>query len=321
MEFIRGLHNIRPEHRGCAITIGNFDGVHLGHRALIAQVAERARVLRVPSLVMLFEPQPQEYFRPDVSPPRLMRLREKLVALAGLPVDRVLCVRFNAEVAALTPDAFIAQILTARLGVRYLAVGEDFRFGHARKGDIETLRRAGGRYGFEVSAAATFEVDGERVSSTRVRAALAAGNMELTKKLLGRPYWMCGKVAHGDKIGRGIGVPTANIALQRHRAPVDGIFVVEVVISGERLPAVASVGTRPTVGGSTPLLEVHVLDFDRNVYGAHVQVDFLHRLREERRFDSLEQMRDQIARDIEAARQYFNALSGSRPAALSVFRP
>jgi riboflavin kinase/FMN adenylyltransferase len=306
MEFVRGLHNLRPEHRGCAVTIGNFDGVHLGHRAVIDQLTARARSLRVPSVVMLFEPQPQEYFRPDVAPARLTRLREKITTLASLPVDRVLCVRFDQRVANMEPQAFIARILRESLDVRYLIVGADFRFGHNRAGDIETLDRAGREHGFEVATAPTVTMDGERVSSTRVRAALAAGDMKTAEKLLGRAYRMCGRVSHGAQIGRRIGIPTANIELRRRRASVAGIFVVEVTIAKEPRPAVASVGTRPTIGGTRSLLEVHVLDFDREIYGAHVAVDFLHRLRDERRFDSMEEMRAHIVQDIEAARQYFN---------------
>ncbi|MFL6621717.1 MAG: bifunctional riboflavin kinase/FAD synthetase [Sulfurifustis sp.] len=320
MEFIRGLHNLRPRHRGCALTIGNFDGVHRGHQLVIAQLAARAAALRMPALVMLFEPHPLEYFRPQDAPPRLMRLREKLMALATLPVDRVLCVRFNARVAQLPPQAFVEEILVRSLGARYVVVGEDFRYGHQRAGDIESLTRAGREHGFEAGAAATFMIDGERVSSTRVRAALVNGDMRAAEKLLGRPYSMYGHVMHGDKIGRTIGVPTANIALQRHRAAIDGIFVVELCIGNERLPAVASIGTRPTVGGTERLLEVHALDFNRDIYGTHVKVDFLHRIREERRFDSVEEMRQCIDQDIAVARQYFN---GQRPprAAAGFSRP
>lgn len=319
MEFIRGLHNLRPGHRGCAVTIGNFDGLHLGHQAVIGRLAERARYLRVPALVMLFEPQPREYFRPQAAPARLMRLSEKLMSLRGYPVDRVLCVRFDARVAGLEPQAFIERILLQGLETRFLVIGEDFRFGRSRAGDIDMLKRAGQQHGFEVETAPTFEVEGARVSSTRVRAALTAGDMKTAERLLGRPYRVCGRIAHGDKIGRTIGVPTANIRLQDRRLAVEGIFVVEVSAAGERWPAVASVGTRPTVGGSQPLLEVHVLDFDRDIYGAHVAVDFLHRVREERRFESLEEMRAHIADDIETARRYFKGIP-LRPTAARALR-
>jgi riboflavin kinase / FMN adenylyltransferase len=314
MELVRGLHNLRPEHRGCAVTIGNFDGVHLGHQAVLRQLAARAKVLGVPTLVMLFEPQPREFFDAETAPPRLTRLREKLAALRTQPVDRVLCVRFDAHFAAVTAEDFIQRVLLQNLGVRYVVVGQDFRYGNKRRGDIELLKRAGREHGFEVATAATFAVDGERVSSTRVRTALIQGDLKTAESLLGRPYQMCGRVVHGEKIGRRIGVPTANIRLHRARVPIGGIFVVEMSdADGARLPAVASVGIRPTIGGTEPLLEVHLLDIDRDVYGQYVTVDFLQRLRDERRFASLEEMRPHILRDIDAARQYFSARRASVP--------
>ena len=307
MELIRGLHNLRPEHRGCAVTIGNFDGVHLGHQAVLRRLKEGARALRVPAVVMLFEPQPLEHFRPEAAPARLMRLREKLTALREQGVDRVLCVRFDARFAGLSAEAFMERVLRDRLGARLVLVGEDFRFGAGRRGDIELLRAAGPALGFAVETAPTFALDGERVSSTRVRAALAAGELETAARLLGRPYRICGRVAHGDKLGRTLGVPTANIRLLRRRAPLHGIFVVELEgMEPRALPGVASVGTRPTVDGTTLLLEVHLLDFDRDIYGAQVAVEFRRRLRDERRFESLEALRAQMRRDIEQARDYFN---------------
>lgn len=308
MELIRGLHNLRAGHRGCAATIGNFDGAHLGHQAVLRRLAERAESLGVPSLVMLFEPQPQEYFQPDAAPARLMRLREKLLALRAQRVDRVLCVRFNAGFAALEPEAFIERILRDGLNARYVIVGRDFRFGRRRRGDIEMLRRVGAENGIEVETAPTFVLDGERVSSTRIRAALAAGELEAAARLLGRPYRICGRVVHGDKIGRHIGVPTANVRLDRGGAPLHGIFAVDISgLERDPLPAVASIGTRPTVAGTQLLLEVHLFDFQRDIYGARVAVDFLHKIRDERRFDSVEEMRSHILRDIESARDYFAA--------------
>jgi riboflavin kinase/FMN adenylyltransferase len=313
MELIRGLHNLRPEHRGCAVTIGNFDGVHLGHQAVIRQLTDRARALDVPTLVMLFEPQPREYFDPSTAPARLTRLREKLLALQMQPIDRVLCVRFDARFVAIAAEDFVRRILLRDLDARYIVVGNDFRFGNKRRGDIGLLTRIGRDHGIEVASAAMFSLEGERVSSTRVRTALAQGNLDSAAALLGRPYRMCGRVVHGEKIGRKIGIPTANIQLHRRRTPVEGIFVVEMSdTAGETLPAVASVGVRPTVGGTQPLLEVHLLDIDRDIYGEYVNVDFHVRLRDERRFDSLEQMRVQIRRDIEAARTYFSTRGASR---------
>ena len=314
MELIRGLHNLRPKHRGCAVTIGNFDGIHLGHQAVIRQLAERAKSLSVPAMALLFEPQPREFFAPSAAPARLTRLREKLLALRSQPVDRVLCVRFDARFAAIEPEDFVRRVLVQGLGARFVVVGKDFRYGHRRRGDIRLLEDMGKKNGFEVATAAMFEVGGTRVSSTGVRTALAEGDLASAAKLLGRPYQMCGRVVHGKKIGRSIGIPTANIRLHRRRAPIEGIFVVEMTnVAGERLPAVASVGVRPTIGGTQPLLEVHLLDTNRDIYGHYVAVDFLQRLREERRYDSLEELRPQILRDIDAAREYFRTRRSAAP--------
>jgi riboflavin kinase/FMN adenylyltransferase len=308
MELIRGLHNLRPRHRGCVATIGNFDGVHLGHQFVIGQLAEKAAELGLPSLVMIFEPQPLEFFAPQRSVARLTRLREKLQALRRFAVDRVLVVRFNRAFADLAAQDFIDDVLVAKLGVRYLVVGDDFRFGHNRSGDYAMLQEAGRRLGFHVTHMHAFNVDGARVSSTRVRAALAAGDMALAEKLLGRSYRMSGRVAHGNKLGRQLGFPTANLFVHRHVTPVAGIYVVEMFgLDDDPLPGVASVGTRPTVDGTRCLLEVHLLDFNDDLYGRHVHVAFLKKLRDEERFESLEKLRDQIALDVQQARDYFQA--------------
>ncbi|TAM46100.1 MAG: bifunctional riboflavin kinase/FAD synthetase [Gammaproteobacteria bacterium] len=306
MELIRGLHNLRPHHRGCVATIGNFDGVHLGHQAVIGQLADKAQALHLPTLVMLFEPQPQEFFARQKAPPRLMRLREKLQAMRRYAVDRVLCVRFDEAFAALEPEAFIRQVLVEGLGVKYLVVGDDFRFGHARRGDFAMLQAAGREHGFQVVNMHSLTIDGERVSSTRVRAALAAADLALAEKLLGRPYRMCGRVAHGDKIGRTLGVPTANIHLHRHSTPLRGVYAVEVFgLPDEPLAGVANIGTRPTVGGTRTLLEVHVFDFDRDIYGEYVHVNFLQKLSDEKRFASLDELKAKIQQDIVDARAFF----------------
>ena len=313
MELICGLHNLRPEHRGCAVTIGNFDGVHRGHQAVLAHLAAQARRLAVPTLVMLFEPQPAEFFQPVAAPARLMRLREKIEALRAQPVDRVLCARFDAALAQCEPEQFIDEVLVSSLAVRYVVIGDDFRFGRARRGDIALLRAAGDRHGFEVASMPTLSVTNERVSSTRVRQALARGDFIAAEALLGRAYRMSGRVVRGERIGRRIGIPTANIKLHRGRIPLSGIFVVEVEgLSPTPLPAVASIGTRPTVGGTEPLLEVHVLDYERDIYGARITVVFRQKLRDEQRFDSVAEMAQQIHADIEAARAYFRTRSPAR---------
>jgi len=306
MELIRGLHNLRPAHRGCVATIGNFDGVHLGHQAVIGQLAEQAQALGLPTTIVTFEPQPLEFFAPDKVPARLTRLREKLQALRRFAVDRALCIRFDAHFAAQSAEDFIELVLVDGLDVRYLVVGDDFRFGAGRRGDFAMLAAAGREYGFQVVNMHTFNIDGKRVSSTRIRRALATGDLAEAEKLLGRPYRMCGRVAHGDKIGRAIGIPTANIHLHRQQTPLKGIFVVELFgLEDEPLPGVASIGTRPTVDGTRTLLEVHLLDFEHEIYGAYVNVNFLLKLRDEKRYDTVEEMRQQILIDIEHARGYF----------------
>lgn len=307
MEIIRGLHNLRPGHQGCVATIGNFDGVHLGHQAVLGQLAEKADALGLPLMVVTFEPQPEEFFRPEKSPPRLTRFREKVQALRRYAVDRVLPLRFDATFSRQSPDAFIQRLLVDGLGIRYLVVGDDFRFGKNREGDFTRLQVAGEEHGFEVVNMHTFMLDGERVSSTRVRAALGEGDLNEAEKLLGRIYRMSGRVAHGDKRGRTIGFPTANIYLHRKATPLRGVYVVELYgIAGEPLAGVANLGTRPTVDGMRTLLEVHLFDFDQDIYGAHVHVDFLHKLRDEHRFESFEALKAQILRDAAQARDYFS---------------
>ena len=308
MELIRGLHNLRARHHGCVATIGNFDGVHLGHQAVLGQLAEKAASMCLPTTVITFEPQPQEYFSHGETPPRLTRFREKLKALQRFSVDRVLCLAFNRSLAEMEPEAFIRNVLVDGLGLRYLVVGDDFRFGNGRRGDFSMLQQAGKEHGFEVVHMHTFSLDGERVSSTRIREALQVGDLSLAAQMLGRPYRMCGRVAHGNRLGRTIGFPTANIFLHRKKTPVDGVFAVEMFgIEGEPVPGVANVGTRPTVDGTRSLLEVHLFDFSADLYGRYVHVDFLHRIREERRFESFDALKAQILRDAEEARQFFAA--------------
>ncbi|OOZ41348.1 riboflavin biosynthesis protein RibF [Solemya pervernicosa gill symbiont] len=306
MELIRGIHNLRTRHRGCVATIGNFDGVHLGHQAVLGQLAEQAEEYGLPTQLITFDPQPQEFFRPDQAPARLTRLREKLLALRRFSVDRVLCTPFDQRLANMEAEQFIEQILVEGLGVRYLVVGDDFRFGKGRRGDFEMLRLAGERHGFPVVSMHTFNIDAERVSSTRIREALGVGDLVTAEKLLGRPYRMSGRVAHGDKLGRTIGFPTANIHLHRKATPVDGVFAVEVFgVEGEPVHGVANVGTRPTVNGTRSLLEIHLFDFSSEIYGHYINVDFLQRIRPEQRFESFDALKQQIDRDVDSARTFF----------------
>jgi riboflavin kinase/FMN adenylyltransferase len=306
MELIRGFHNLHPRHRGCVATIGNFDGVHLGHQAVLGQLAEAGGRLNLPTVVITFEPQPQEYFGAVAETPRLTRLREKLQALRRYSVDRVLCLPFNQRLASLPAAEFVQKLLVEGLAVKYLVVGDDFRFGHQRQGDFAMLKQAGEQYGFQVVTMHSFQVDGERVSSTRVREALAQGDMRTAAKLLGRTYRMSGRVARGDQLGRDLGFPTANIHLHRQATPVRGVFAVEMFgIDGEPVQGVANVGTRPTMDGTRTLLEVHLFDFAADIYNAYVEVVFLHKLRDEVRFSSLEALKQQIALDVDAAQQFF----------------
>jgi riboflavin kinase/FMN adenylyltransferase len=308
MKIIRDLHSLPERERTCVATIGNFDGVHLGHQAMLRRLGEKAEALGLPALVILFEPQPQEYFAPDKAPARLTRLRDKIQALHRLGVDRVLCLRFRPALAALSAEAFIEQYLVRNLWVRYLIVGDDFRFGKNRTGDYALLDRAGREHGFTVVSMPTVDAGGERVSSTRIRQALAEADFTTAARMLGRPFAISGRIGHGDKRGRSIGFPTANIQLRRRSVPVSGVFAVEVAgIRDVPLAGVANVGTRPTVDGTRSLLEFHLFDFDADIYGKHVDVTFRYKLRDERRFASLDELKTQIGRDVEQGRAFFRA--------------
>jgi riboflavin kinase/FMN adenylyltransferase len=303
VELIRGMHNLRERHRGCVATIGNFDGVHLGHQHMLAGVRARAAELGLPAALLTFEPTPREYFEGPAAPSRLTRLREKLEALALYGVDRVVVVRFDRRLQAMGADEFVERLLVDGLGVRHLVIGHDFRFARRREGNLATLQAAGARHGFAVEEICEFLVDGERVSSSLVRDALGRGDLDRATRLLGRPYRMAGRVRLGRKLGRELGFPTANIALHRKVVPLWGIFAVRA--SGAGLadhPAVASLGTRPTVDGTDPLLEVHLFEFDGDLYGRCLDVDFIARLRDERKFESLDALVEQMHRDAAAAR-------------------
>jgi riboflavin kinase/FMN adenylyltransferase len=307
MELVRGLYNLRGDHHGCVATIGNFDGVHRGHQAVIEQCARKAAELGLPVTLITFEPQPGEYFNPRSAPARLTRLREKIRALGQCGVARILCLPFNAHLAGLEPETFIREILVNGLGVKYLVVGDDFRFGKDRAGNFSLLQQAGVRHGFEVASMHTYCLGGDRVSSTRVRDALICGDLATAATLLGRPYAMSGRVAHGDKRGRTIGFPTANVFLHRATSPLSGVFAVNMEgVAAAPVAGVANVGIRPTVGGTRALLEVHLFDFDRDIYGEHVQVSFLKKIREERHFESFEALREQIRLDAREAADFFS---------------
>jgi len=304
LELIRGKHNLRPSHRGCAVTIGNFDGLHLGHRAVLERLTDKARALGAPAVVMSFEPTPREYFMGAAAPPRLARFREKFIGLDAMGVDRLFCARFDAGMAALEPEAFIREYLVDGLGTRYLVIGDDFRFGRDRAGDFALLQAAGAAHGFEVQDTPTVVLDGVRVSSTAVRAALAAGDLGLAARLLGRHYGMTGRVIEGRRLGQTLGFPTANLRPGRRVLPVTGVFAVLVLGVGERpWPAVANLGTRPTVDGTEPLLEAHLFDFSGELYGRRITVEFVARLRDEQRFEDIADLKAQMHRDALLARR------------------
>jgi riboflavin kinase/FMN adenylyltransferase len=297
-----------------ALTIGNFDGVHLGHRAMIERVARVARQRGLRACVMTFEPHPRELFAPDQAPTRLTSLREKLELLADLGVDQALVCRFDYDFARVTAQEFVERIVVRALGARYVLVGDDFRFGARRAGDFDLLASEGRERGFEVERMHSVEVDGVRVSSTEVRGRLAAGDMEGAARLLGRPYSITGRVVQGDRLGRELGFPTANVRMQHNRPPVRGIFAVEVAGLGPRpLPGAASLGVRPTVhSGAVPVLEVHLLDFEGDLYGRRVQVRFLHKLRDEEKYADLPTLTAAIARDVENVKLYLLNRTGTK---------
>lgn len=309
MRVIRGLHNLKPEHRGCVATIGNFDGVHLGHRAVFGRLLAKGCELGLPATVITFEPQAMEYFAPDAAPARLTRLREKLAALADCGIERTVLLEFGPALARMAARDFVRKLLVDGLSARHLLVGDDFRFGNGREGDFRLLQEMGAAHGFAVEDLHTVTHGEERVSSTRIREALSRGDFELARHLLGRPYRICGRIGHGDKRGRSIGYPTANLNLRRRVSPLRGVYAVKVGGVGDRLlPGVANVGNRPTVdAGARYLLEVHLFDFEGDLYGRHAEVEFRLKLRDERKFGSFEELKVQIGRDAVAAREFLGA--------------
>jgi riboflavin kinase/FMN adenylyltransferase len=303
MELIRGLHNIARRHRGCVLTVGNYDGVHLGHQQMIGVLRLRAAELRCAATVLVFEPSSKEFIDPEGAPPRLTPWREKVLALAAHGVDRLVTLRFDEHIRAMTPQNFVDSLIVGSLGTRHMVVGDDFRYGSNAAGTIDSLREASHAKGFMVEQIAPFVFDSVRVSSTAVRERLCQGNYAGAARLLGRPYRMGGRVVRGKKLGRTLGFPTANLRLERRKPPLWGVAAVRVYrIESRPLPGVASLGTRPTVNGIEPLLEVHVFDFDDDLYGRGIEVEFVAKLRDEVKFDSLDAMIAQMNIDAAQAR-------------------
>lgn len=298
---------MRERHKGCVATIGAFDGLHHGHRAVIKQLTDKAKELNLPSVVIVFEPLPREYFAPIQAPARLTSFRERFELLKGCGVDRVLRIRFDNQFSHTPAEDFIKDIFVDGLGIRYIVVGDDLRFGHDREGDYQLLKASGKKFRFEVVNTSTLEIAGDRVSSTRVRQALEAADFQLAEQLLGRPYAISGKVVIGQQLGRTLNSPTANIQLRRFRTALSGVYAVEVAGLGASLVAgVANVGTRPTIDDLiTAILEVHLLNFSGDIYGKHLSVIFRHKIRDEQKFASIDELKTAIQADIEYGKKYF----------------
>ena len=314
MELIRRLSGLRSRHRPCVATIGAFDGVHLGHQAVLAQMKAMAARLELPSTLITFEPLPREYLFPQDMPARLTPLREKFVALRNCGVDRLLCLRFDEQLRETSARDFAEDVFVRGLGIRSLILGDDFRFGRAREGDLPMMKTLGEQFGFEVQSTETIVSGSGRISSTRIREHLTAGEFEKAGDLLGRPFSLSGRVCHGRALGRQLGAPTANIALRRLVSPIKGVFAVQVYGAGlDGAAGVANIGSRPTVSaGSNYNVEVHLLDREQDLYGQRLEVVPRKMLRPEKRFESLDALREQIGIDAENARRFFAAVEEVR---------
>ena len=314
MRLIRGQHNLSSFSKsldtgGSALTIGAFDGVHRGHQEVLSHLKREAEARGLSTTVITFEPLPGEFLFPKKAPPRLMTFREKFRALEALGIDHLLCLRFNDELRTMAPRAFVERIFVDGLNARYIAFGDDFRFGKERAGDLTFTESLAGEFGYEVVPTSTYDVAGERVSSTRIRSVLLEGGFDAAGDLLGRPFKLSGKVLKGKQLGRQIGSPTANIALKRVKSPLHGVYAVRVKGAGMMdAPGVANVGVRPTVNdGTLANLEVHLFDFTRDIYGERLEVEFMTKLRDEKKFDSLDSLKAAIARDQASAREWHAA--------------
>jgi riboflavin kinase/FMN adenylyltransferase len=314
MQLIRGIHNIQSNignDKPCVLTIGNFDGVHLGHRRVISALVAKAKQLDCVPSVMVFEPQPSELFLPNQAPARLTRLRDKYIYLQRLGVERLICVNFNRQFAAMTADNFIKELLVEQLRVKHLIIGDDFRFGKNRTGDYTLLQQAGKQLDFAVSDTASYKLQQCRISSTEIRKALQNNDLAEAENMLGRPYSIIGRVFHGDKRGRKLGFPTANVLLKRRVSPVSGVYVVKIDSVKGQYYGVANIGSRPTIVGVKQQLEVHIFDFCADIYGETIEVILLNKLRDEIKFASIERLTEQIQTDSEQARHYVRDLNNS----------
>jgi riboflavin kinase/FMN adenylyltransferase len=303
MQLVRGVHNIQAEHHGCVLTIGNFDGVHLGHQEVIKALVTKARTLNCVPAVLVFEPQPQELFSPKNAPARLCRLRDKYTLLAKLGVERLICVNFNKVFANQSAEHFIEQLLVNKLGIKHLIVGDDFHFGKNRSGNFSMLCQSGLEFGFDVTDTKSYKMADCRISSTAIRQTLEQDKLADAQYMLGREYSIIGRVFHGDKRGRQLGFPTANVLLKRRVSPLNGVYAVMVKTKTGQFGGVANIGARPTINGERQQLEVHIFDFNQDLYGQCIEVIIKKKLRRVMRFDSLDELTLQISKDTEQARE------------------
>ncbi len=308
MQLIRGLHNLTKSEDGCVLTIGNFDGIHRGHQAILERLIRCAEIYGLPSAVMFFEPHPEELFRPDNAPARMSRFRDKITYLREFGIEQLILVKFSKTFSEMTAEYFVKEVLVKQLGVKHLIVGDDFHFGHQRAGNFDYLSRHCIELGFELERTSTLSEGGERISSTAVREALENNDLQKAENLLGRPYIISGKVVHGDKRGRTIGFPTANVLLHRKSSPLHGVFAVEATIAGctqKAIFGVANIGRRPTVGGDRLQLEVHLFNWDKDIYGKRITVKFVSFIRAEMKFVDFSELQRQIQMDSQQAQDIF----------------
>ncbi|MGH1536866.1 MAG: bifunctional riboflavin kinase/FAD synthetase [Gammaproteobacteria bacterium] len=307
MQLIRTIHSHKSDHSGAVATIGNFDGVHLGHQSVLNKIAQQGTKKNIPSMVIAFEPSANEFFLGAKAPPRLTNFREKFSFISTLGIDQFVCLNFNRDLANMPAEAFIEKILVNTLHIKHLTVGDNFRFGKDRKGDFTLLQNAAEKFEFTVEDSESFICSGKRVSSTLIREYLNIGDLEQAKQLLGREYSISGRVIHGDKKGRTIGFPTANIPIKRKNCAVNGVFAVTITMQdGTELHGVANIGHRPTVGGTRTQLEVHIFQFSQDIYGKLLKTTFCKKLRDEKKFESFDDLKKQIEHDSQSAQDYFS---------------
>ncbi len=306
MQLIRTIYSHKSDNSGVVATIGNFDGVHLGHQAVINKLTQHSARLNLPSMVIAFEPSAKEFFLGTKAPPRLTNFREKFSFISSYGIDQFVCLKFDRALANMPAEVFIEKILVNALRVKHLTVGDNFRFGKGRTGDFKLLQNASDKFNFKIENTESFICEGKRASSTLIREFLKIGELAHTKNMLGREYSMSGRVIHGDKKGRTIGFPTANIPIKRKNCAVNGVFAVNVSIEGGSIHhGVANIGHRPTVGGTCTQLEVHLFQFSQDLYGKYLKVTFCKKLRDEKKFESFKDLKIQIEQDSQSAKDYF----------------